>query len=487
MAFILSIDQGTTQSKALLMDEDGKIIASSHEEFPQYYPYTSWVEHKNEDIKNSVKKSVEKCLINANIKPTKIMALGITNQRETTCLFDENSNSEIPFIVWQCKRSKNICDQKSYLSEKIKNITGLRLDPYFSASKLSWVFTEYPELYNKAVDGKLLFGTIDSFLAHWLSQGKLHITDVSNASRTMLMDISSLSYSDFLLEAFNIPKKCLPQVVENSGIFGYTKGLSFLPDGIPICSLVGDQQSALFAQKCFNANDAKLTLGTGAFLLQNIGPKPLLNSKELLCSLAFKLKGIKAYCLEGSAFTAGAAIQFLRDNLGFAKNAQEIDMLSQSVKDSDGVYFLPGLCGLGAPYWQSDAKGVFFGLTRGTKKAHMAKAVLESIALQNADIFSYMNQLTSLKMDGGMAKSDIVMQMHADLLGVPCLREENEDQTALGAAYLAGIAIGMFSGLESLPISKKPAAIFKPILDRKYAEEKLSQYQKIVKKVINQN
>lgn len=483
MSFILSIDQGTTQTKCIIMDKNKQIIKRSSAEFPQYYPKIGWVEHLNSDIKNSVKKVISDCILKANIDPAEIKAIGITNQRETTCLFDENGHSPLPFIVWQCRRSDEICLEKNDLSKKLLNITGLRLDPYFSASKLFWIFENYPELYKKAKDKKIMFGTIDSFLAHWFSGGDLHITDITNASRTMLMDLGSGNYSDIALDIFNVPYACLPKIVKNIGPYGYTKGLGFLPDGIPIASLIGDQQSALIAQTSTKVGGAKLTLGTGAFILANIQKKPENVKNGLLCSVAYQIDEEIHYCLEGSAFCAGASIQFLRDNLGFAKTYEKIDRLSESVKDSQEVSFIPALCGLGTPYWQPHARGAFLGLTRATQKAHMAKAVLESIALQNAEIFLAINnesKIEFLKIDGGMAKSHTVMQMHADFLGVECIQDDEEEKTAIGAALLAGLAVNMFKSFEE-KISNNNKIAFSPKITADERLERIKKYKRLAK------
>lgn len=487
MDFILAIDQGTTATTVLIVDRKGKIIAEGSTEYPQHFPKPGWVEHRGEEIQRSVERACLEAFDKANIRPMDIAGIGITNQRETVCLFDHNSQPIWPFIVWQCRRSTNICDEL-----KAKNLnaffhkkTGLHLDPYFSGSKLLWLFREDPSLLHKAQTGEILFGTIDTFLCHWLSGGALHITDCTNASRTMLMDLETCSWSDECLDFFSVPKPCLPIITKNIGPYGKTRGLSFLPDGIPIAAIAGDQQAALFGQTCFAKGDAKATFGTGCFILLNTGNELVFSKHGLITSVAYRYEDSAVYCLEGSAFIAGAAVQFLRDNLGLIKSAPEVETLARSVDDSGGVIFVPALCGLGAPYWQPQARGVLAGLDRGTSKGHIARATLEGIALQNTEILAAMQKdgvkPLNLKVDGGAAKNDLLMQIQADLLGVPCMRPQSSQKTGLGAAYLAGLALRMFNGIDDIKKIADPAKEFKPNQNRVWAENLIARYQQTLR------
>lgn len=486
MDFILAIDQGTTANTALIVNNRGQIVAEGSDEYPQHFPQHGYVEHHGDEIKRSVERAVRQAISTANIKATDIAGIGITNQRETVCLFDHKSEPQRPFIVWQCRRSTAICEdlKAKNLNSFFHKKTGLHLDPYFSGSKLLWLFRDDPSLLKKAQAGEILFGTIDSFLCHWLSGGALHITDVTNASRTMLMDVKSREWSDECLDYFSVPKKCLPTIVKNIGPYGKTKGLNFLPDGIPIAAMAGDQQAALFGQLCLDKGDAKATYGTGCFILLNTGHDLIFSNHGLITSVAYQLNDDAVYCMEGSAFIAGAAVQFLRDNLGFIKSASEVEALAKTQSDSGGVIFVPALCGLGAPYWQPEARGVLAGLDRGTTKGHIARATLEGIALQNTDILSAMKKdgvkPLKLKVDGGAAKNNLLMQIQADLLGVPCIRPESSQKTALGAAYLALLSLGMIDTPASLENIVEKEQIFSPNNDRSWAENLISRYHRMM-------
>lgn len=486
--YILAIDQGTTSSTALIVDTCGAIISESSVEIPQHFPAPGFVEHIAVEIKSSIKIATTKALEKAAIKPSAIAGIGITNQRETTCLFLENGEAVLPFIVWQCRRSSFICKslKEKNLEEYLIKKTGLCLDPYFSATKLSWIFQEHPHLLKDAQNGKILFGTIDSFLAHWLSGGALHITDVTNASRTMLMDLSTHMWSKECLDIFGVPENILPTIVKNIGPYGVTKGLDFLPDGIPILAMAGDQQAALFGQRCFNQGDAKATFGTGSFILLNTGDVPVFSKHGLLTTIAYQVDEKPVFALEGSAFIAGALIQFLRDNLGVISSSHEIDLLAATVSSSNGVGFIPSLCGLSAPYWKPDAKGLIYGLDRGVNKSHIARAALEAIALQNTDIMLAMAEDSirphNLKVDGGASKSDILIQIQADLLGVTCIRPKSAQKTALGAAYLAGLACGNFKNIEEIKNINEDSKEFTPTSDRHYALTIMEQYHHMIQK-----
>jgi glycerol kinase len=488
MAIILSIDQGTTGSQALLMNERGTMLAEASLDYPQYYPKGSWVEHQALDIKNSVENSVKLAIEKAGIKASHIDAIGISNQRETICVFDHENNAPFPFIVWQCRRSADICKELAPKREKISEITGLSLDPYFSASKILWLMREHAGLAQKLKARELLVGTIESFLCHWLSAGELHISDATNASRTMLMDLKSCAWSDYCLDSFSIPKNCLPDIVKNCGPYGKTKGLKFLPDGIPIAAMIGDQQSALFGHACFDKGEAKATFGTGAFILLNSGREIVHSEHGLLSSVASYIHEVPDYCLEGSVYVAGAAVQFFTDSLPLFSSAQEIEDLAKSAHDSNGITFIPALCGLGAPHWQPEARGALFGLTRGSSKAELARALLEGVALQNADVLDAMAddgcKPKELRVDGGASQNDLLMQIHADVTGIKCLRSDNGERTALGAAYLAGLAVGIFANKEQIRAFNHIGHEFFPNNNNSYAQKILKSYRSNLKAIM---
>jgi glycerol kinase len=489
MDYILAIDQGTTVTTAMIMNRDAKIISQGSSEYPQHYPKAGFVEHLGAQIKISVKNACSIAIKKAKINPNDIIGIGITNQRETVALFEHNGECVRPFIVWQCRRSKGICDdlKKRNLNKFFHEKTGLPLDPYFSASKLLWLFRQESELLKQAQAGRIIFGTIDTFLCHWFSDGDLHITDSTNASRTMLMDIRSCQWDEQCLDIFSIPKQMLPSIRKSIGPYGKTKNLGFLPDGIPIAAIAGDQQAALFGQACFNIGDAKATYGTGSFILLNTGEKLIFSKYGLVTSIAYHIDNNPIYCLEGSAFIAGAAVQFLRENLGIIETADQVEELANSVVDNGGVVFIPALCGLGAPHWRAEARGVFFGLHRGTKKGHIARATLEGIALQNTDIIMAMAEEgvkpISLKVDGAAAKNNLLIQIQADLLDVVCIRPKNFQKTVLGIAYLAALALGVFSSIKDIMKTEEKLENFKPNLDRTAAIEMIKNYHLFLKKI----
>jgi glycerol kinase len=484
MKYLLAIDQGTTATTVLICNEKGSIVGEDSQEYPQHYPQEGYVEHRADDIKLSVKNACLQAIQKSGINAREIEAVGITNQRETLCLFDRDNRSELPFIVWQCRRSSQICQELTQkgLGQRIHQKTGLHIDPYFTASKLLWLSQQDSRLPNQLRYGKLLFGTIDTFLCHWLSGGKLHITDPTNASRTMLMDLKTCTWDDELLDIFSIPKNCLPTIKNSCEIYGLTKGLDFLPDGIPIASLIGDQQSSLVGHACFGNGHIKATFGTGSFILLNTGDAPIFSSAGLLTSVAYSIKDRVHYCLEGSAFVAGAALIFLRDTFGLISTPVQIDEVAATVSDSQGVSFVPSLCGLGAPFWQADAKGVLCGLTRGTTKGHIARAVLEGIAMQNTDIIQAMAQdhikPKIMKVDGGAANSDLLMQIQADILNIKCIRAHSTQKTALGAIYLAGLACGVFGSTAEIENLQDVQREFVPGPDRSWVERCVKNYQK---------
>jgi glycerol kinase len=489
MGYILAVDQGTSSTTALLMDELGNIKSVASAQLPQIYPQPGWVEHSGAEIKKAVMLSINQALSQANITNTEILGIGITNQRETLCIFDHDSEPLRNFIVWQCRRSTDLCEKlKSQdLEDFLHKRTGLLLDPYFSASKISWLFEHEPALKKAAQNNQLLVGTVDSFLVHWLSGGLSHVTDVSNASRTMLMNLITCDYDDDCLNIFGVPKVCLPKINKNIGNFGVTKNLNFLPDGIPIVALAGDQQAALFGQCCFDPGDAKATFGTGCFILLNTGSKPIFSNHGMLTSVAFQIDTQAIYCLEGSAFIAGAATQFLIDAFALIKSPHDLEALARSVENNGGVTFVPALCGLGAPHWRPQARGSLSGLSRATTKGHIARATLEGIALQNLDIFDAMAQdappLTQLKVDGGASVNNLLIQLHADLLGIPCLRSLNFDKTALGVAYMAALALGIFENLEAIKKLDKNLEIFVPALDKSWTKASIAAYRQAVERL----
>ena len=453
--YVLAIDQGTTGSTALIIDETMSVIGRANHEFTQHYPKPGWVEHDLDELLTSVHDSITAALKQAGIEGHQISAIGITNQRETIALWDRATGQPLHHaIVWQCRRTSEFCaDLKAQGHEpRVRELTGLCLDPYFSGTKMHWLLSHVPEARTRAQAGELAFGTIDSYLLWKLTGGEVHATDISNASRTLLMDLKRGEWSAELLELLQIPRSTLPKICSNSEVYGHTRGFASLPDGIPIAGMAGDQQAALFGQACFSPGEAKCTYGTGAFLLMNTGAEPIHSQHGLLTTVAWRLGAETTYALEGSAFIAGAAVQWLRDGLNLIDTAPEIETLASQVTDNGGVYFVPALTGLGAPYWDPDARGVICGLTRGVTSAHLARATLEGIAHQNDDILTSMTAdaqapLKRLKVDGGAAANNLLMQIQADLLGCELIRPVMLETTALGSGILAGLAVGVWSGL----------------------------------------
>ena len=452
--FILAIDQGTTGSTVALMDAKGKLRSSVNYEFPQIYPKPGWVEHRPTDIWASVEKGIRAIFRKKICKPGDIAAIGITNQRETALLWDRRDGKPLNnAIVWQCRRTTDFCEAlKAAGHEKqVKRKSGLVLDPYFSASKFRWLLNNTQGMAKLLKSDRVAAGTIDSYLIWQLSGGDTHVTDVSNASRTSLMNIKTGKWDKQLLELFEVPQQILPAIGPSSGILGHTRGVKGLPDGIPIAGVAGDQQSALFGQTCFGAGDAKCTFGTGSFILMNTGSEPIQSKSGLLTTIAWQLgdKGKTVYALEGGAFVCGAAVQWLRDGLKMIKRAPDIEALAATVADHDGVEFVPALTGLGAPHWAPDARGVLAGLTRGTERGHIARATLDAMALQNTDILTAMEKdlgkrMKPLRVDGGAAANNLLMQIQADVLGRKLIRPQLVETTVTGACYLAGLGVGMW-------------------------------------------
>ena len=490
--YILSIDQGTTGTTILLMDAEGEIVGKESREFTQYYPKPGWVEHDAIEIWE-VTCQVVVDLVSAYNAKNQIIAIGVTNQRETTVIWDRRTGNPIhPAIVWQCRRTSEICSdlKKQGLEEKIKSKTGLVTDPYFSSTKVLWILDQVANARSLADQGYLAFGTIDSWLLWNLTDGTSHATDQTNASRTMLFNINTLQWDEELLEIFQVPVSILPEVQPSSNIFGTTKGLEFLPDSIPISGMAGDQQAALFGQLCTQSGVAKNTYGTGCFLLLNTGDQPIQSESGLLTTLACSLDQKPTYALEGSVFIAGAAIQWLRDELHFVDSAAETEVLAESLNDSDGVFVVPAFTGLGAPYWDPNAKGAILGLTRGTTPSHIVRASLESIAFQSADLVEAMIydaglQLHQLRVDGGAASNNFLMQFQADLLGVDIERPRHIETTAIGAAYLAGLGVGLWGNIDELELHRQVDRVFSPQMSELQRQDKLSAWRNAVKRVLS--
>ncbi len=456
--YIMAIDQGTTSSRVVIMNQVGSLVAAGSVPFKQIFPEPGWVEHNPEEIWQSVKVSARKAIEQSKISPSEIVAIGITNQRETVVAF-RRSTGEILYnaIVWQCRRTTKMCEQlKKKYASKIKNKTGLVLDPYFSASKMRWMIENVDAVKTALLDKDLCFGNIDTFLMWKLSGGKIFATDVSNASRTMLMNLRTGKWDDELLKIFKVPLHTLPEIKSSSGLFGVTKGLDFVADQTPISGVAGDQQSALFGQTCYDVGDSKCTFGTGSFILMNTGAQFLKSKAGLLSTVAWKIGDEKMqYAIEGGAFICGAAVSWLRDGLGLIEQSAEVEKLAGLVSNTGGVEFVPALTGLGAPHWNPNARGELTGLTRGTTKAHVARATLEAMALQNADILLAMQKdlkkkLKSLRVDGGASANNLLMQLQADYLGISVDRPQQIETTAAGACYLAGLGIGLWKNLDDI-------------------------------------
>ncbi|MBE0501034.1 MAG: glycerol kinase GlpK [Desulfuromonadales bacterium] len=489
--YLLAIDQGTTGTTALLIDRSLSLLGKVTIDFPQHFPKPGWVEHNPEEIWSSVAKAVCRVLFDTNIRSSEIAAIGITNQRETVLPWDRNSGEPAAnAIVWQCRRTRDLCQQMKQdgLEELFQKRTGLVLDPYFSGTKMRWLLDHVAGLRRRAEQGTIAFGTIDSFLVWRLSGGRAHVTDVSNASRTLLMDLKSLAWDDELLSQLKIPRETLPEIKPSAEIYAETRGLDFLPDGIPIAGMAGDQQAALFGQACFAAGEGKCTYGTGAFLLINTGDQPIPSHSGMLTTVAWQVQNQTCYALEGSSFIAGAAVQWLRDGLGLIKSSAEIEALAASVADSGEIVFIPALTGLGAPHWNAEARGSITGLTRGTTAAHLARATLEGVALQIHDLTKAMNNdrggpLAEFKVDGGAAGNNLLMQMQADFLSLPVIRPKTIETTALGAAMLAGLAIGFWSNLDQLRAQWQEERRFVPQMGKDERARILDRWQQAIKKI----
>lgn len=480
---ILAIDQGTTGSTAVLIDKNLRVYGSVNEAFPQHYPRAGWVEHDPEDIWQSVRSVVTKIFERSHINPSDVKAIGITNQRETVVGWERATGKAIHnAIVWQCRRTAEMCAalKKQGLEELFQSRSGLVLDPYFSGTKISWILDHVDGARDRIDD--LQFGTIDSYLIWRLTGHKAHVTDVTNASRTLLMNLQDCTWDSELAEHLNVPLDVLPDIRSCAEVYGHTQGLDFLPDGIPIAGIAGDQQAALFGQVCFEPGEAKCTYGTGAFLLMNVGDTPHPSSNGLLSTAAWKIGDRTTYALEGSAFVAGAIVQWLRDGLGILERSSEIEALAASVDDTNGVVLVPALAGLGAPHWNPEARGVLWGITAGVNKAHIARAALEGIAFECNDILRAMEEdlqqpLQLLRVDGGAAANNLLMQFQSDVLKVPISRPQIIETTALGAALLAGLGVGLFQGFDDIRQIWREERRFEPSMDDATRDQHLARWK----------
>lgn len=487
-SYILAIDQGTTSTRAIIFDKQSQIISIAFEEIDQIYPNPGWVEQDANDIWVSVLTVMARCLIDANLKAEQISAIGITNQRETTVIWDRNTGNPVyNAIVWQSRQTQDICKNLKAQGYEplIKEKTGLVIDPYFSASKIRWILDHIPNGQQKAEQNELMFGTIDTWLLYKLSGGT-HKTDVSNASRTMLFNINDLTWDKELCDLLNIPMNILPEVRSSSEIFAYTMPYHFFGEKTPISGIAGDQQASLFGQTCFEDGSVKNTYGTGCFMLMNTGDKPVQSKNGLLTTVAWKIKDQVCYALEGSVFVAGSSVQWLRDGLEMIKEASDTEALSTSIKSNEGVYVVPAFVGLGTPYWDSEAKGAMFGLTRGTTKKHFSRAVLESICYQSLDVLTAMQKdaklpIKSFKVDGNAVANEFLMQFQADIINIDVNRPKIRETTALGAAYLAGLSVGIWNNLEEIKSSWQLDRLFKPEMSVEEREKNIHGWHIAVK------
>jgi glycerol kinase len=492
--YIITLDQGTTSSRAIAFDSNAKIIGTAQKEFPQYFPQTAWVEHNPQEIWQSQHEVFEQLLREKNIKPSQVAALGITNQRETTILWDKATGQAIyPAIVWQDCRSSDICEamKKADLSDYVRENMGLVIDAYFSATKIKWILDNVPNARQRAKNGEILFGTVDTWLLWKLTEGKIHATDYSNASRTMIYNIKTLEWDKKILDYLDIPQEILPEVKSSSDRYGEFK---YQGVGIPIHGVIGDQQASLFGQACFEEGDTKNTYGTGCFMLMNIGKIPVISKDKLLTTIAWGLNGKITYALEGSVFIAGAAVQWLRDGLRIINDTSDSSFFAKKVADNNDVVAVPAFVGLGAPYWDMYARGAIFGLTRNTKQEHIIKATLDSVAYRTRDIIEAMEEslstttektIKTLAVDGGMAANDYLMQFQSDILDVVVERPQILESTAKGAAYLAGLAIGWWTKGEIIIQHRKIERTFKSKISDEERKKLYTQWLKAVERCRN--
>ncbi|MFB3224232.1 MULTISPECIES: glycerol kinase GlpK [unclassified Exiguobacterium] len=486
--YILSLDQGTTSTRAILFNRAGEIVHSAQQEFTQYFPKPGWVEHNANEIWGSVLAVVATCLTEANIKPSQIAGIGITNQRETAVVWEKETGKPIHnAVVWQSRQTAEICEalRAAGHAELFREKTGLLIDAYFSGTKVKWILDHVEGARARAERGELLFGTIDTWLIWKLSGGKAHVTDYSNASRTLMYNIHELKWDDELLDILDVPKAMLPEVRPSSEVYAETAGYHFFGEAVPIAGAAGDQQAALFGQACFDTGMAKNTYGTGCFMLMNTGEEAVKSNHGLLTTIAWGVDGKVEYALEGSIFVAGSAIQWLRDGLRIIDDAKESEGYATRVTSSEGVYVVPAFVGLGTPYWDSDVRGAVFGLTRGTEKEHFIRATLESLAYQTRDVLSAMEQdsgieMKTLRVDGGAVKNNFLMQFQGDIIQAPVERPEINETTALGAAYLAGLAVGFFENREQIATQWKKERRFEPSMAKEETDALYGGWQKAI-------
>ncbi len=490
--YILALDQGTSSSRAIVFDETGAACAVAQKEFRQIFPRSGWVEHDPHEIWSSQASVIAEAITTLDINGLNIAGIGITNQRETTIVWDSDTEEPIyNAIVWQDRRTSDYCDKlkSEGVTEMIRRKTGLIIDAYFSATKIKWILDNVPGARERANKGKLLFGTVDTWLIWRLTRGEVHVTDVSNASRTMLFNINTLQWDDELLKMFDIPRSMMPEVRSSSEIYGHTKTTIFAHK-VPIAGIAGDQQAALFGQMCIEPGMVKNTYGTGCFLLMNSGDKPIISQNNLITTVAWKIGDKVNYALEGSIFVGGSVVQWLRDGLGVIKSSSEVEELASRVPDTNGVYFVPALTGLGAPWWDQYARGTIVGISRGTTTAHIARAALEGIAFQTMDITAAMSRdaglpLRELKVDGGASRNNLLMQFQADILGTRVIRPRVVETTALGAAYLAGLAVGYWSSVEQIRKQWHVDRIFEPTWDEAAISKARDGWEDAVKRTLS--
>jgi glycerol kinase len=488
--YVLAVDQGTTGTHVSILDTTLRVVGSSYREFTQHFPKPSWVEHDLEEIWASVEHCIRQALRDAKLTGKQISAVGITNQRETAGLWMREGGQPLGrAIVWQDRRTSAQCAKLREQGEepRVRQTTGLVLDPYFSGTKFSWMLEHVKGARKRAEQGDACFGTIDSWLVYKMTGGQAHVTDVSNASRTLLMDLKLLKWDEAMCTLLGVPGASLPAIRGSAEPLGTTQGMRSLPDGVPITGMAGDQQAALFGQACFAPGEAKCTYGTGAFLLMNTGTTPVYSSAGLLTTVAWRLHGETTYALEGSSFIAGAAVQWLRDGLKVIKKAADVEPLAASVKESGDVVFVPALAGLGAPHWRPEARGLFAGMDRSTTVAHLARAALEGVAMQIHDLAEAMRrdsgkQIPTFKVDGGASANDLMMQFQADLLEAPVVRPRNLQTTSLGAAFLAGLGAGVWNGTDAIRRAWKADKVFKPKMKPEVREHHLTKWRRAVER-----
>ena len=486
--YIMSLDQGTTSSRAILFNQKGDIVYSAQREFTQYFPKPGWVEQNASEIWSSILAVIANCLAESGVNPAQIAGIGITNQRETAVVWEKDTGHPIyNAIVWQSRQTADICSKmkEDGLEDLIREKTGLLIDPYFSATKVKWILDHIDGARERAEKGELLFGTIDSWLIWNLSGGKAHVTDYSNASRTMMYNIHELKWDQEILDLLQIPAAMLPEVKGSSEIYAYTVPYHFFGSEIPIAGAAGDQQAALFGQACYREGDIKNTYGTGCFMLMNTGETAIRSKHGLITTIAWGIGGKVEYALEGSIFVAGSAVQWLRDGLRMIRDSKDSELYASRVESADGVYLVPAFVGLGSPYWDSDVRGAMFGLTRGTTKEHFIRATLESLAYQTRDVLTAMqqdsgNRLAKMRVDGGAVRNNLLMQFQSDILGCPVERPIISETTALGAAYLAGLAVGFWSSCEEISEQWASERIFEPVMNEQQREQLYGGWQRAV-------